>query len=81
MPGIPRYEHCGPGCGVGLPEGGGTPINGTDTCCQGHDTCWANFDDNDPCCDNELLICLQRETSATAVVARAYFSSNAANCV
>lgn len=75
------YEHCGPGCGIGLNRGGGTPVNGTDVCCRGHDACYANFGADDPCCDNEFLICLQSESSATAVGARAYFSSNASNCV
>ncbi|MFS0878233.1 hypothetical protein [Solibacillus isronensis] len=79
-PGIPHYEHCGPGCGIGLTYGGGTPINSTDTCCRGHDACWKMFGNGDACCDKEFLKCLEGKTTVTADIAQAWFSSNAKKC-
>lgn len=53
-----RYRHCGPGCGDGMGLGGGTPINGIDSCCRAHDRCWKNFGNGDKCCDKTLASCI-----------------------
>lgn len=51
------YNHCGPDCGDGLTFGGGTPINGLDSCCRTHDRCWKNFGDGDCKCDADIVGC------------------------
>lgn len=77
------YRHCGPGCGDGLARGGGTPINAIDSCCRGHDRCWANFGNGDACCDKILVDCAKANRSAGSVASDMivlYFSGNAKKC-
>jgi hypothetical protein len=57
------YNHCGSGCGDGLAEGGGTPINAIDYCCRSHDRCWSNFGKWDRCCDKNFVDCANRNES------------------
>ncbi|PRP56863.1 hypothetical protein C7B71_02645 [Bacillus halotolerans] len=71
-----RYRHCGPGCGDGMGLGGGTPINGLDSCCRAHDRCWKNFGNGDKCCDKTLASCIdpyQGQDYATWLQINTYF--------
>jgi len=75
------YQHCGGNCGYPPRDhGGGTPINATDRCCVGHDRCWSNFGNNDPCCDKTLITCVKGHTTVAAVGIRIYFKNNANRC-
>ncbi|WP_079710294.1 hypothetical protein [Paraliobacillus ryukyuensis] len=76
------YNHCGPDCGDGLPLGGGTPINGLDTCCRAHDRCWREFGEGDCECDAILVGCAidyidTYPTNASAVIG---WFGNVNNC-
>ncbi len=73
------YNHCGPDCGDGLSLGGGTPINGLDSCCRAHDRCWREFGEGDCECDARVVACALNytdtyPTNATAVIG--WFSNN-----
>ncbi|GEN32525.1 hypothetical protein HNQ35_002827 [Cerasibacillus quisquiliarum] len=75
------YQHCGGNCGYPpRKHGGGTPINATDRCCVGHDRCYANFGNNDPCCDKTLINCVKGHTTVAAAGIRIYFKRNASRC-
>lgn len=79
------YRHCGPGCGDGKSSkhGGGTPINGIDTCCRAHDRCYGNFGYGDYCCDKQLVNCiaLHKWDDITAYnYIKSYFGPRAKKC-
>lgn len=62
--GVTKYKHCGAGCGDYGPNGGGTPVNSLDRCCQAHDRCWENFGKDDCECDRLLGICTNNATDS-----------------
>lgn len=76
------YKHCGPGCGDGLKYGGGEPTNFLDACCRGHDRCWRNFGNWDPCCDANLVACaaLAPDSPIAKNWVMATFAANALRC-
>ncbi|WIY58990.1 hypothetical protein [Bacillus arachidis] len=67
------YKHCGKNCGNGGRYGGGTPINGVDTCCRAHDRCYEMFGFDKCSCDNTFGDCVRpykgKYAMATAILA------------
>ena len=76
---VQGYNHCGPGCGDGLPKGGGAMVNATDSCCRSHDRCYKN-NLGVACCDKELVNCVSKHTTLTAAGIRSYFGASAKRC-
>jgi hypothetical protein len=76
------YNHCGPNCGDGLSLGGGTPINGLDSCCRAHDRCWKQFGNGDCECDVRLYACAAgyMDTYPTNAAAVMGWFGNVNNC-
>lgn len=78
-----RYQHCGRGCGVSGPYGGGKLVNRIDGCCAIHDDCWKNKRRTRNCCDKYLVKCAARsvlDDYPTYLEISAYFNKTGKLC-